>query len=74
MSQENIEVVRRGFELWQEGRIDEWIKTLDADIEWTSLPIARPTSLTPATAATRWSATWALTSAGGTTTRPRSRS
>ena len=34
MSEENVEVVRRGFELWQEGRVNEWIKTLDADIEW----------------------------------------
>ena len=29
-----MEVVRRGFELWQDGRIEEWIETLDADIEW----------------------------------------
>ena len=34
MSEENVEVVRRGFELWQDGRIEEWIATLDADIEW----------------------------------------
>jgi ketosteroid isomerase-like protein len=34
MSQENVELVRRGFEHWQEGRIDEWIETLDVDIQW----------------------------------------
>ena len=34
MSQENVELVRRSFELWQAGRIDAWIDTIDADIEW----------------------------------------
>ena len=34
MSQENVESLRRSFELWRDGRIDEWIETLDADIEW----------------------------------------
>ena len=34
MSQENVEVVRASFELWRDGRMGEWIETLDADIEW----------------------------------------
>ena len=34
MSQENIEVVRRGAEARSAGRIGEWIDTLDPDIEW----------------------------------------
>ena len=34
MSRENVEVVRAGFELWRDGRMGEWIETLDADIEW----------------------------------------
>jgi ketosteroid isomerase-like protein len=35
MSQENVEVVRGNFELlWRDGRFDEWIETLDPDIEW----------------------------------------
>jgi ketosteroid isomerase-like protein len=34
MSQENVEVVRASFELWCDGRMGEWIATLDADIEW----------------------------------------
>ena len=34
MSEKNVELVRRSFELWQDGRIDEWVETLDADIEW----------------------------------------
>src|SRR5262245_3037008 len=34
MSEENVELVRRGLELWQGGRSDEWIETLDPDIEW----------------------------------------
>jgi ketosteroid isomerase-like protein len=34
MSQENVEVVRRSFEFWRDGRIGEWIETLDPDIEW----------------------------------------
>lgn len=34
MSQENVEVVRASVELWCDGRMSEWIATLDADIEW----------------------------------------
>jgi ketosteroid isomerase-like protein len=34
MSQENVEAVRASFELWRDGRMGEWIETLDADIEW----------------------------------------
>ena len=34
MSQENVEVVRASFELLCDGRMGEWIATLDADIEW----------------------------------------
>jgi ketosteroid isomerase-like protein len=34
VSQENMEVVRRGHEARSAGRIGEWINTLDPDIEW----------------------------------------
>jgi ketosteroid isomerase-like protein len=34
MSQENVEAVKRSFELWRDGSIGEWIETLDPDIEW----------------------------------------
>ena len=34
MSQENVEAVRRSFELWRDGRIEAWIETLDPSIEW----------------------------------------
>ena len=34
MSPENVEVVRRGFELFQNGQIDAWIETLDSELEW----------------------------------------
>lgn len=34
MSRENIQVVRRGHEARSEGRIGEWIDTLDPQIEW----------------------------------------
>ena len=34
MSQENVEVVSASVELWCDGRMSEWIATLDADIEW----------------------------------------
>lgn len=34
MSQENLEVVRRGHEARSAGRIGEWIDTLDPNIEW----------------------------------------
>ena len=34
MSQENVELVRRSFELWQAGRVDAWIETIDAGVEW----------------------------------------
>ncbi len=34
MSDENVELVKQGFEHWREGRIDEWLTTVDPDIEW----------------------------------------
>jgi ketosteroid isomerase-like protein len=34
MSEENVELVSQGFEHWRNGRIDEWIETLDPDVEW----------------------------------------
>jgi ketosteroid isomerase-like protein len=34
MSQEKIDVVRRGQEARSAGRMAEWIETLDPDIEW----------------------------------------
>ena len=34
MSQENVEIMRRSFELWVGGDIDAWIETLDPDIGW----------------------------------------
>jgi ketosteroid isomerase-like protein len=34
MSQENVEVVRQGFDDWRAGRIAEWAETVDLDIEW----------------------------------------
>jgi uncharacterized protein len=34
MSQENVELVRRGFELFQKGPVDAWIETLDPELEW----------------------------------------
>jgi ketosteroid isomerase-like protein len=34
MSQDNVEVVRRGQEARSAGRFDEWIHTLDPEIEW----------------------------------------
>ena len=34
MSEESVELVRQGFEHWRSGRVDEWTKALDPDIEW----------------------------------------
>ncbi len=34
VSRDNVEVVRRGQEARSEGRVHEWIDTLDPDIEW----------------------------------------
>ncbi len=34
MSQENVEVVRRSFELWRNRWIGEWVETLAPGIEW----------------------------------------
>jgi ketosteroid isomerase-like protein len=34
MSQENVDLVRRSFELFKDGRIAAWIETLDPEIEW----------------------------------------
>ncbi len=34
MSRDNVEIVRRGQEARSEGRVHDWIDTLDPDIEW----------------------------------------
>jgi uncharacterized protein len=34
MSAENVEVVRRGMELWLSGDFDAWRRTIDPDIGW----------------------------------------
>ena len=34
MSQENVEIVRRNFELWSEGADDEVARQLAPDVEW----------------------------------------
>jgi ketosteroid isomerase-like protein len=32
MSQENVEIVRRQFELWSQGNLDEWARHWDPDV------------------------------------------
>jgi uncharacterized protein len=34
MSQENVELVRRSFELWLCGDVEAWIETVDPDVGW----------------------------------------
>ena len=34
MSQENVEVMRRSFDLWRSGDIDAWLETIDPSISW----------------------------------------
>ena len=34
MSQENVEIVRRGLEAWQRDDFDSWLATLDPGMEW----------------------------------------
>jgi ketosteroid isomerase-like protein len=34
MSQENVEIVRRGLEAWQRDDLDTWLSTLDPAVEW----------------------------------------
>jgi ketosteroid isomerase-like protein len=34
MSQENVEIVRRSFELFSQGELDAWRETVDPDIGW----------------------------------------
>jgi uncharacterized protein len=34
MSQENVEAVRRSFELWLGGNPDAWLETIDPDVGW----------------------------------------
>ena len=34
MSQENVEIVRRGTELWLRGDFEGWLETIDPEIEW----------------------------------------
>ena len=34
MSQENIEIVRRGWEAWTRDDFDTWLSTLDPAVEW----------------------------------------
>ena len=38
MSQENVEIVRKAFEAWQQGGVEALLKVLDPDIEWTLRP------------------------------------
>jgi ketosteroid isomerase-like protein len=34
MSQENVNIVRRGLEAWQRDDFDSWLATLDMTVEW----------------------------------------
>jgi ketosteroid isomerase-like protein len=34
MSRENVDLVRRSFELWMRGDVDAWIETIDPDVGW----------------------------------------
>jgi ketosteroid isomerase-like protein len=34
MSQENVEALKRSFELWLSGDVDAWIETMGPDIGW----------------------------------------
>jgi ketosteroid isomerase-like protein len=34
MSQENVEIVERFFELYNRGEIDAWVRTMAPDLEW----------------------------------------
>ena len=39
MSQENVEVVRRLIERWNDGDVEGWLRCWNRDAEWTSQPI-----------------------------------
>ena len=34
MSDENVEAVRRSFDLWLSGEVDAWRETLDPNVGW----------------------------------------
>jgi uncharacterized protein len=34
MSQENVEILRSGYELWRRGEFDAWLETIGPDIGW----------------------------------------
>jgi ketosteroid isomerase-like protein len=34
MSQQNVEIARRGFEAWQRDDFDAWLSYIDPDVEW----------------------------------------
>jgi ketosteroid isomerase-like protein len=34
MSQENVEAIRRAFELWLSGDMDAWLETVDPEVGW----------------------------------------
>ncbi len=34
MSQENVEIVRRGTEEWLRGNLEGWVETIDFEVEW----------------------------------------
>jgi ketosteroid isomerase-like protein len=34
MSQENVDLIRRGAELWLSGDFEGWLETIDPEIEW----------------------------------------
>ena len=34
MSQENVDLIRRGTELWLRGNVEAWLETIDAGVGW----------------------------------------
>jgi ketosteroid isomerase-like protein len=34
MSQENVDLIRRGTELWLRGDFEAWLETVDPEVEW----------------------------------------
>jgi len=34
MSQENVDLIRRGTELWLRGNVEAWLETIDPGVGW----------------------------------------
>ena len=74
MSEENVEIVRRGYEAYGRGDLHAWLKTIDPDIRWDISTYPLPIFRRRAAVARRLSRhSWGRIRAAGTSTSLNSR-